>query len=129
MSGKQKAPENIQDVVAALYMLRDTLDKVDLAMNDTILIDSWFDDEVFPLIIRYKGIETIETELGEIECQKFMPVVGVGRVFETQDDMQIYISNDKNRLPIRIKFDIFIGSLKCDLIEYSGLKYPLKIGF
>ena len=69
-----------------------------------------------------KGLETIKTKLGKINCFKFSPVVEVGRVFDTEDDLSIWISNDNNFIPVRVQFDLFIGSLKCDLIEYSGLK-------
>jgi hypothetical protein len=46
-----------------------------------------------------------------------------GRIFEKEDDMNIYLSADRNRVPIRVEFNLKVGSVKCDLIEYSGLKY------
>jgi hypothetical protein len=52
---------------------------------------------------------------------KFMPVVITGRVFKTKDDMTIWFSNDANLVPIRVRFEIFVGSVYCDLIEYKGL--------
>ncbi len=54
-------------------------------------------------------------------CMKFMPVVITGRVFKTKDDMTIWFSNDANLVPIRVRFEIFVGSVYCDLIEYKGL--------
>ena len=124
-SGSVKVPDNIQDIVSAFYKLRVILSK-ETEIGTVIKLESYFADEIFPLYIRYKGIETIKTKLGEIECMKFSPVVEVGRVFKTKDDMTMWFSNDKNCVPIRMKFDLFVGSLKVDLIEYKNLKYPLE---
>jgi hypothetical protein len=88
--------------------------------------DTYFTDEKFPLIVRFKGVEKVKTKLGEIECLKFMPVVLTGRVFKSKDDMTVWFSNDKNFVPIRIRFELFVGSVYCDLIDYKGLLYPFS---
>ncbi|MEA3446452.1 MAG: DUF3108 domain-containing protein [Bacteroidota bacterium] len=126
-SGKIEVPENCFDILSSLYHLRNVLSNTDLKQDTVIKLDSYFSDEVFPLLLRYHGKERIETKLGEIDCIKFLPVVEVGRVFETEDDMEIWFSDDKNRLPVRVKFHLFVGALKCDLIEYSGLMYDFVI--
>ena len=123
-SGKVKVPDNCLDIISAFYRLRSILGET-AEIGTVIKLESYFSDEVFPLYIRYKGIETITTKLGTYECMKFSPVVEVGRVFKTKDDMTMWFSNDNNFLPIRMKFDLFIGSLKCDLYEYENLKHLL----
>ena len=35
--------------------------------------------------------------------------------------------DDKNRIPVRIKADILVGSIKADLENFKNLKHPLKI--
>ncbi len=125
-SGKIEVPEGILDIVTALYKIR-RLDYSNYKDGNIIKITTYFDDEIFPFDIRYKGVETIKTNLGKIECIKFVPFVEPGRIFESEDDMTIWVSNDKNLLPIRIKFDLIVGSIKCDLVSYSNLKYPLTI--
>jgi len=124
-SGAVKVPDNSYDIVSAFYKLRVLLNE-ETEIGTVIKIESYFADEIFPLYIRYKGIETVTTSLGTFECMKFSPVVEVGRVFKTKDDMTMWISNDKNRLPIRMKFDLFVGSLKVDLKQFEKLKYPLS---
>ena len=37
--------------------------------------------------------------------------------------MTIWFSDDANRVPIRGKLDLIVGSVKIDLIQYEGLKY------
>jgi len=124
--GKVKVPENTIDVVSAFYYARRALFN-NLSKGDVLTMDTYFDDGIFTLQIRYKGTETIKTKIGKINCLKFSPVVEPGRIFDTQDDVTIWISNDKNYLPIRIQFDLLVGSLKCDLVEYSNIKNNFAI--
>ncbi len=121
-SGEHEVPPDIMDMVTVFYYLRN-YDFSKLEYNEVIDITTWFDDEVFPFDMRYRGIETIRTKMGKYNCIKLVPYVEPGRIFESEDDMTIWLSNDYNRVPIRIKFDLIVGSLKCDLIDYSGLKY------
>jgi hypothetical protein len=48
-----------------------------------------------------------------------------GRMFDSEDDMTIWLSADKNIIPIKVRFDLLVGSLRMDLEEFSNLKYPL----
>jgi hypothetical protein len=119
--GKVKVPENTVDILSAFYYARRTMFN-DLKQGDVLKIDTYFDDDIFTLEIRYKGTENIKTKMGKINCLKFSPVVEPGRIFDSENDVTIWISNDKNFLPVRIQFDLLVGSLKCDLIEYQNLK-------
>ena len=47
-----------------------------------------------------------------------------GSGFSNQDDMTLYVSKDKNQIPVRVESAILVGSVKADLISYEGLKYP-----
>ena len=39
---------------------------------------------------------------------KFRPIVQSGRVFEEQESVTLWVSDDKNRIPVRIKADILV---------------------
>lgn len=125
-SGEHKVPQNMFDVLSAFYYARRTLFD-NLKNNEIIEINTFFEDELYPLKIRYIGTEKIYTKFGEVECLKFNPIVEPGRIFDSEDDMKIWVSNDKNHLPVRIQFDLIVGSLKCDLIDYKGLKNKFEI--
>lgn len=125
-SGEHEVPENILDMVSAFYYFRESLIKQIKNIGDEIVIDTYFADEVFPLKMRYVGMEQIKTKMGKFSCLKFTPVVEPGRIFDSEDDVTIWISNDKNYIPLKIRIDLMIGSIKCDLIEYSGLQYSIK---
>lgn len=125
-SGKQDVPENILDMVSAFYFFREMLISKVQNIGDEVILDTYFSDEIFPLKMRYVGNEKIKTKLGKFNCMKFTPVVEPGRIFDSEDDVTIWFSTDQNHVPIQIRIDLIIGSIKADLIEYSGLKYPLK---
>jgi len=91
-SGKHYIPENCQDMLSTLYYLRKVITP-DLKNGDTIHVETFFGDEIFPMVIRYRGLEKVKTKLGEFECLKFVPVVEVGRVFQSEDDMIMWFAN------------------------------------
>ena len=119
--GVIEVPEGTADILSALYIARRSKFE-NLKKGDVVTILTWFDDNVMSLEIRYYGTETIKTKLGKINCLKFSPVVEPGRIFDSPDDVTIWISNDYNKIPVRIQFNLIIGSVKCDLIEYENLK-------
>ncbi|MCX7955288.1 MAG: DUF3108 domain-containing protein [Bacteroidales bacterium] len=118
-------PENTMDILSAFYYARNFYFK-NIKPGDIITLQTYFDDGLFLLQIRCKGFEQIKTKLGKINCILLSPVVEPGRIFDTQDDVKIWISNDGNFIPIRVQFDLLVGSIKCDLVKYENLKYKLN---
>jgi hypothetical protein len=56
----------------------------------------------------------------------FRPFVQSGRVLK-QESLTVWVSDDENRLPIRIKAELAVGSIKADLDAFKGLKnFKLK---
>lgn len=124
-SGEHDVPENILDMLGAFYYLRESITNRIKNVGDELILDTFFADEVFPLKMRYVGDEKIRTKLGKFNSMKFSPVVEPGRIFDSEDDVTIWISKDKNHIPLQVRIDLIIGSIKCDLVEYSGLQYEL----
>jgi hypothetical protein len=79
------------------------------------------DDEIYPLKIRYMGKEQIKVDAGTFNCLRFAPVVQKGRVFKKEEDLSVWITDDANHLPILAKAKIMVGSIKMELMEYSGM--------
>lgn len=118
-------PKNIQDMVSSFFYAR-TLDYSKAKKGDVFEVKTFMDDEVWDLKIKFMGRETINTDLGKISCMKFVPVVQKGRVFKKEDDLLIWISDDVNKIPIRVQAEILVGSVKMDIISAKGLVEPLK---
>lgn len=119
-------PKNIQDIFSAFYYAR-ALDASNLNPGEIINIPVFLDHEIFPFKIKFVKREYIKTKFGNIQCLKFVPIVQEGRVFKEEDDMHLWISDDRNHVPVRIKSELLVGSIKVDLNSYSGLVAPLNI--
>jgi hypothetical protein len=118
-------PDNVQDMLSAFYFTR-SLDFSNAKAGDIYTIPAFVDKEVFPMKIKYIGKETIKTDLGKIRCIKFRPVVQKGRIFKKEEDLNVWITDDKNHIPVRAQAEILVGSIKMDLIDYSGLANPIS---
>lgn len=118
---------NIQDMVSTFYYLRNQLDTNTLQIGDEVMVDMFFDEENYGFKLKYLGEENIDTEFGTIESLKFRPYVMAGRVFKEEESLTLWVSKDKNKLPLRIKADLAVGSLRADLEAFKGLKHPFKI--
>lgn len=118
---------NIQDLVSTFYYLRNNLDTRKLEPGDEVRIDMFFDEENYGFKLKYLGEEVIKTEFGTIESLKFRPYVMAGRVFKEEESLTLWVSKDKNKVPLRIQADLAVGSLRADLEAYKGLKHPFKI--
>ncbi|HMC00239.1 MAG TPA: DUF3108 domain-containing protein [Flavobacteriaceae bacterium] len=118
---------NIQDMVSTFYYLRNKLDVTKLKPGDEVMVDMFFDEENYGFKLKYLGEEIINTEFGYIESLKFRPYVMAGRVFKEEESLTLWVSKDKNRVPLRVKADLAVGSLRADLEAFKGLKYPFKI--
>lgn len=119
-----EVPDGVQDMLSAFYYAR-SLDYSSAKENDVFVIPAFVDDKVEFLKIKYKGKERIKTRSGKFNCLKFNPLVLKGRVFEADEDVTVWISDDENKIPILIESKIIVGSIKAELTDYAGLSHPL----
>lgn len=118
----------VQDLISAFYYIRKNYEFSDLVIGDFIKLDMLYDDDgLYQFKLKYLGKDTLKTKYGKVECLKFRPYVQSGRVFKEEESLALWVSNDQNKIPIRIKADIAVGSIKADLDGYNGLKNQFKI--
>ncbi|MBN8701458.1 MAG: DUF3108 domain-containing protein [Bacteroidetes bacterium] len=118
-------PTNTQDMISAFYEAR-CMDFTNAKYGDIFEASTCFvDNEVYPLKIKYVGKETIKIGIGKFNCLKFRPVIQKGRVFKHEEDLTVWITDDKNHIPVRAEAEILVGSIKMDLVSYSGLANPI----
>ncbi len=117
-------PKYAQDMLSTFYYAR-SLDVSNIKVGQTFPITMFLDHTNFDFKLKYLGKEVLKTKFGKIECLKFMPVVQKGRVFKEEEGMTLWVSNDSNKLPIRLQTELAVGSIKMDLIEYQNVKVPL----
>ena len=117
---KFDVPAGIQDMVSAFYSARN-MDLSNAKAGDLFSLTCFVDKEIWPLKIKFMGKEVIETDIGKYRCLKFRPIVQKGRVFKKEEDLNVWISDDDNHVPMRVKADILIGSIKMDITSAKNL--------
>ena len=121
-------PVGVQDMMSAFYYFRNNVEFNKLKYGDDFVIDMILDDdEIFKFKMRYLGKEVLRTKFGKVETLKFRPYVQSGRVFKAKESLTVWISNDENRAPVRIKASLRVGSIVADLEGFKGLKNSFKI--
>ena len=119
-----KTSLGIQDMISSFYYAR-TLNFKKMKKNDTFEFNCFMDEEVFLLKVKFVGDEVIHIRKGKFNCHKFVPVIQTGRLFKNESDVNFWITNDENRIPILVKAKIPVGVIKMHLVEWSGLKNEL----
>lgn len=114
---------NVQDMLSSFYYLR-SLDISKIKVGDEIKLDMFFDEETFPFRLKFLGKQSLRTHIGKLETLVFRPYVLSGRVFKEQESVTIWISNDTNKIPLKLKADLRVGSLTAELEDYRGLANP-----
>ena len=121
--------ENSQDMVSVFYYLRNFFRIDQLDEKSETSINMFFDSENYKLKIKYLSTEILNTNFGKILCHKIQPYVQSGRVFKKDESLTMWITADKNRIPIKIKADVLVGSIRIDLESFSNLNNPFEIKF
>lgn len=125
LTGVHITPPGIHDILSCFYYFRNSImPYTDLNKGDLITIMTWFTDELYPIRLKYAGIDEVKTKHGKIKCHKFNPVTEKGRLFNTEEGISFWFTADKNYLPVMIRFDIFVGSFTVEMTDYEGLSYP-----
>ncbi len=112
------------DILSAFFYCR-TLDFSNLKVGERFPVNFVLDDSMYVSRIEFAGREEVKTDLGTFRCLKFKPMVATGYVFSQPYPMDIWITDDQNRIPILAKSAVVVGSVKLELIEYKGLANPV----
>jgi hypothetical protein len=118
-----ETPNGIQDMLSAFYYAR-SIDYSNAKKDEVFTIWSFVDDEIWPLRIRYLGKDEIKVSGNKYKALKFCPVVQEGRLFENEDDVAVWISDDGNKIPLLAQGKVMIGSVKMELTKAKGLANP-----
>ena len=118
---------NVHDMLSAFYYIRNNIKTDELQAGDEMRLNIFIDDENMDFKLKFLGREVIKTKFGKIATLKFRPYVMAGRVFKEQESLTFWVSDDKNKVPVKIEANLAVGSLDADLDSYKGLKHPFKV--
>jgi hypothetical protein len=119
-------PDCTFDLLSMVYRARN-IDFSKYKKGEKIPIRMIIDGEVHNLYIRYLGVEIITNRDGKsYRCLKFSPLLVKGTIFESGEEMTVWVTDDLNRLPIVVEAKILVGSVKAVFYEAKGLKHPIS---
>lgn len=119
-------PDNVRDIVAGFLYLR-VFNFTKIHVGDTILVSGFFEDTAYKMRIMYKGKEVVSTKLGKIRCHVLVPIMPDNKLFDGENSVTAWISDDKNQIPVNIQAKMFIGSTGLELSGTKGLRHKLEV--
>jgi len=111
----------VQDLVSGFYYLR-SLNLSNLKPGEIITIKGFFDNETYNIKLIYEGTERIETQLGVKETYIFSPEIPPNKLFRGTYPLKVWVTKDQNKIPVKIKANLFLGSLNLDIVSTKGLR-------
>lgn len=115
-------PNNVVDIVGGYYFLR-TLDYSNYSEGDVIPLEGFFDEEVYNIEVKIIGRELLRTKVGEINAIVVAPSLPENSFFENaKDPVKVWISDDSNKVPLKIKAKLAIGAIEIDIKEMQNLR-------
>jgi hypothetical protein len=111
-------------VLTAIYHARN-LDFSKYSIDQKIPLSLIIDNEIYDLYLRYQGREEIKVRGGtRYNCIKFSAMLVEGTIFSGGEHLTVWVTDDKNRIPVMVKAKILVGSVKAVLKSTRNLKHP-----
>lgn len=114
----------MHDILSIIYFTRN-IDFNELRPNEEIPVKIFLDKETYALKVKYFGAEERKKVKGQgrFRTHRFSPQLIAGTVFKEDAQMKVWVSDDKNKVPLLIESPVSVGSVKAVLKSYKGLKY------
>lgn len=120
-------PDNAFDMVSGCYILR-TFDYSKLKKGDIIKLEGFFDKELYDMNIRYEGKELLKTDFGKVMTIRLTPQLPNNALFDGENAISFWFSDDEHKIPLKIKAKMFVGSVDLDIKAYD-LPKGYKVNF
>lgn len=103
-----------------LYMR--TMDFTNLEIGDTLSFKAFLDDTFYDFQVICYDREVLEVKAGTFKSVVFRPYMPENSIFEGEDAILVWISDDENKIPLKVEAEMFIGHAGIELTGYSGLR-------
>ena len=131
-TGKYKSPEvyrfqqeDLRDIVAGYLYLR-TVDFSDRVPGDVIRINGFLEDTIYPLDFEFIGRERLKTKAGSFNALRLRPLMPEGGIFDGKKSVTMWLSDDENKIPLRVEAKMFVGNASFEITEFQHLKNPVN---
>jgi hypothetical protein len=110
---------NIQDLVSGYYYMR-TFNYDTMKTDQIFTVSGFFDDTTYTVKVRFLGREKLNTKIGEFDAFLMSPIMPKNSFFRGQNPIKAWISDDKMRIPLKVKAELLIGSIEIDIRSYQN---------
>lgn len=114
-------PANIHDIVSAFFYVR-TMNLAGMKNGTVFYLQNFFDGKINKLGVKIHRRETISVTAGTFKTIKIEPLVVDGGLFKSEGNIFIWLTDDENKMPVKVSTKILIGDVYAELTKYSGLK-------
>jgi hypothetical protein len=121
-----RVPENVQDIISFFYYVR-TIDFSNAFIGQIFPIMGFLDNKVISLNVKYVGKETVNTDLGKISCMVLEPLLQDSKVMKDRENMKVWLTDDQNKIPVKVQASILVGSLNMDIISVKNISNPILV--
>ncbi|MDZ7607872.1 MAG: DUF3108 domain-containing protein [Cyclobacteriaceae bacterium] len=109
---------HMQDLVSGYYYMR-TFDFSKMNVDEIFTVSGFFDDTTYQIQVKFLGREKIKTKIGEVNSFVVSPIMPKNSFFRGKNPIRAWISDDKNRIPLKVKAELLIGALEIDIRSYK----------
>jgi len=110
---------NMQDLVSGYYYMR-TFNYDTMKTDQIFTVSGFFDDTTYHVQVRFLGREKLNTKVGEFDTFLMSPIMPKNSFFRGQNPIKAWISDDKKRIPLKVKAELLIGSIEIDIKSYQN---------
>ena len=114
------------DLISLFYAARN-MDYSEVIPGKNYPLSFVIDEEIYDIYFRFEGREVKRIpKMGTFRTMKFALMVIEGEVFNGDYEIFLWISDDKNKIPLWIESPIRVGTVMGRLTGYENLKHPLS---
>lgn len=119
---EDKMADNVQDMVSGYYYLR-TIDFSNVEPGQVISVDAFFDKEKYDFRVKFIGRETLRTRVGKFKTLVLQPQMPDNKLFRGENAIKVWLSDDLNKIPLKIKAEMFVGAVEIDIKKVNGQRH------
>ena len=113
------------DLLSLIYFSRN-IDLTNVAPETVLPISFVIDEMTYDIYFRYIGSEVKRIpRMGRFNTLKFAIQVVAGDVFTGKEELMLWITDDKNRIPLFFETPISVGKVSGRISKYENIKHPI----
>lgn len=110
------------DLISGLLFMRN-YDFGSLQLQDTVEMQGFLQDRFYDIRLVYEGLDVIDTRVGELTAYRITPLIPKNKIFPGERPITAWFTADRNKLPLKVKANMWVGSTTVELINYRNIRY------